>query len=197
MMHKAWCCLEEVSYCFSRSSVKFQGHTAQKSSISTQIGCFRTVTPVWIHQWVRNDAQSLKQHKRGALLFLAATKQLYDWFSPSVSPSVCPSVTPFSLCSHHHIIMKFSGVITMDRSDVRAKSQSQRSKVKVTEVKSQLSRFRTVTPVWIHIGQWNHAHSLKYHRRGALLFLKVIRLISRSHGAKNRQFWPKFGVSGL
>ena len=24
-------------------------------------------------------------------MFLAATKQLYEWFSPSVCPSVCPS----------------------------------------------------------------------------------------------------------
>ena len=30
MMHKAWCCLGDVPYCFSRSSVKFQGHTGQK-----------------------------------------------------------------------------------------------------------------------------------------------------------------------
>ena len=30
MMHKAWC-LEEVPYCFSRSSVKFQCHTAPKN----------------------------------------------------------------------------------------------------------------------------------------------------------------------
>ena len=30
MMHIAWCCLEEVPYCFSRSYVKFQGHTALK-----------------------------------------------------------------------------------------------------------------------------------------------------------------------
>ena len=30
MIHIAWCCLGEVSYCFSRSSVKFQGHTALK-----------------------------------------------------------------------------------------------------------------------------------------------------------------------
>ena len=35
----------------------------------TQIGHFRTVTPVWIHQRLRPDAQSLKQHKRGALFF--------------------------------------------------------------------------------------------------------------------------------
>ena len=30
MMHKAWSSIEEVSYFFSRSSVKFQGHTALK-----------------------------------------------------------------------------------------------------------------------------------------------------------------------
>ena len=65
----------------------------------------------------------------------------------SVRPSVCLSVTPFSPCSHHRIIMKFSGVITMVKSDVHAKGQGQRSKVKVTEVNTQLSRFRTLTPV--------------------------------------------------
>ena len=115
----------------------------------------------------------------------------------SVRPSVCLFVTPFSPCSHHRIIMKFSGVITMVKSDVHAKGQGQRSKVKVTEVSTQLSRFRTLTPVWIHIWQWNHAHSWKQHRRGALLFFKVIRQISRSHGSKNRRIWPRLGVSGL
>ena len=135
------------------------------------------------------------------LRFLAATKQLYKWYFPSVClsvrPSVRPSVTPFSPCSHHRIIMKFSGVITMVKSDVHAKGQGQRSKVKVTEVNTQLCRFRTLTPVWIHIWQWNHAHNWKQHRRGALLFFKVIRQISRSHGTKNRWIWPRLGVSGL
>ena len=60
IIHIAWCCLGEVPYCFSRSSVKFQGHTALKSPNLTQIGRFRTVTPVWIHQWLWNAAQSLK-----------------------------------------------------------------------------------------------------------------------------------------
>ena len=115
----------------------------------------------------------------------------------SVCPSVCLSVTPFSPCSHHRIIMKFSGVITMVKSDVHAKGQGQRSKVKVTEVTTQLNRFRTVTPVWIHIWWWNYTYSLMLLRRGALLFLKVIRQISRSHRAKNRKVWPRLGVSGL
>ena len=134
-------------------------------------------------------------------VFLAATKQLYEWFSPSVRPpvrlSVCPSVTPFWLGSYQRIIMKFSGVITNDKSDVHAKGQGQRSKVKVTEVTTQLNRFRTVTPVWIHIWWWNDAYSLMMLRRGALLFLKVIRRISRSHGSKKRRIWPRLGVSGL
>ena len=100
----------------------------------------------------------------------------------SVWPSVCLSVTPFRLCSHHRIIMKCSGVITNDQSKVHAKGQGQRSKVKVTEVTTQLNRFRTVTPVWIHIWWWNDAYCLMLLRRGALLFFKVIRQISRSHG---------------
>ena len=112
-------------------------------------------------------------------------------------PSVCPSVTPFWLCSHYRIIMKFSGVITKDQGKVHAKGQGQRSEVKVTEVTTQLNRFRTVTPVWIHIWWWNDTYSLMLLRRGALLFLKVIRQISRSHGAKNRRIWPRLGVSGL
>ena len=135
------------------------------------------------------------------LLFLAATKQLYEWFSPSVRLSVCLSVclsvTPFWLCYPHRIIMKFSGVITKDQGKVHAKGQGQRSKVKVTEVTTQLNRFRTVTPVWIHIWWWNDAYSLMLLRRGALLFFKVIRQISRSHGSKNHRIWPRLGVSGL
>ena len=39
-----------------------------------------------------------------------------------------------------------SGVITLDKSDVHVTGKDQRSKVKVTEVKTQLSRFRTLTP---------------------------------------------------
>ena len=144
-------------------------------------------------------------HRRGALLFLAATKQLNEWYFLSVCPSVllsvcpsvCLSVTPFWLCSHYRIIMKFSGVITRDQGKVHAKGQGQRSKVKVTEVTTQLNRFRTVTPVWIHIWWYNDTFSLMLLRRGALLFLKVIRQISRSHGAKIRQIWPRLGVSWL
>ena len=126
-----------------------------------------------------------------------AALQMVFSVRPSVCLSVRPFVTPFWLCSHHRMIMKFSGVITSDRSDVHAKGQGQRSKVKVTEVTTQLYRFRTVTPVWIHVWWWNDVYSLIMLRRGALLFFKVICQISRSHGSKNRRIWPRLGVSGL
>ena len=58
MMHKAWHNTEEVPYCFSRSS-NFQGHMDKKLPILTGMERSRTVTPVWIHRWLLNDAQSL------------------------------------------------------------------------------------------------------------------------------------------
>ena len=61
----------------------------------------------------------------------------------------------------------------------------------------QFSHFRTVTPILIHIWQLNVAQSLMLHRRGALLFFKIIPQISRSHGTQNHRFWPELGISGL
>ena len=83
---------------------------------------------------------------------------------PSVRLSVC--YTLFTMFPS----WKFSGVMTNDRWDVHAKGQGQRSKVKITEVMTPLSRFRTVTPVWIHIWRWNDSQSLMLLRRDALLF---------------------------
>ena len=111
-----------------------------------------------------------------------------DQAPSSVCPSVGLSVTPFSLSSCHWIIMKFS-VTTNYRFDVHAQGQVQRSKVNVTEVKTQLSCFRTITPVWIDIWRWNHAQSLKWHRGGTLLLHMVICQISRSHGTNKWPIW--------
>ena len=98
--------------------------------------------------WPSRELLSLVNgHNLLIFIFLPATKQLYKWYFPSVRLSV----TPFWLCSHHRIIMKLSEVITNDQRKVHAKGQGQRSKVKVTEVTTQLNRFWTVTPVWIHI----------------------------------------------
>ena len=65
---------------------------------------------------------------------LAATRQLYKWYFPSVCLSVrlsvCPSVTPFWLCSHHRIIINFQELLPMNkvRSMQNVKVRGQRSR---------------------------------------------------------------------
>ena len=98
------------------------------------------------------------------------SKQVSQHFScdhavPSVRPSVCLSVchTFFTMfpSSYHHEIFQLQKL-----SDVHAKGQCQR----VTRVKTQFSRFRTITPVRIHICWWNNSQSLMLLRRDALIF---------------------------
>ena len=212
MMHRARSSIVQVPYCFSRSYIKFQGHTALKivefdpkwafpdcnSSLNSPMAmkcCTKLETakercPIVFQGHPSNF--KVTRYKTSPIF-----TQIGRFRTIGQSQLSNPSDLPCSPCSHHRIIMKFSGVITMVKSDVHAKGQGQRSKVKVTEVTTQLNRFRTVTPVWIHIWWWNYTYSLMLLRRGALLFLKVIRQISRSHGAKNRKVWPRLGVSGL
>ena len=123
----------------SRPSVKFQGHTGQKFPILTYIGHFRTVTPVWIHPWLWNEAQSLKQHRIGALSIFEVIRKL----------------------------LKFQ-----------------------CHLGQKIAHF---DPNWavtarIHWWEWNDAQNLIWYKRGALLFFGVIHQISRSHGLKNWQY---------
>ena len=150
MMHKAWSSIEEVSFCFSRSSVKFQGHTAKKWSNLTQIGRFRTVTPVWIHQWLRNYAKAWNSIEEMSYYFSRSYVELQghtalkivefdpDWSFPDCNSILNSPMAP-KWCT------KLAVTLT----------------------------------------------------RCPIVFFKVIRQISRSHGSKNRQIWPRWGVSGL
>ena len=118
----------------------------------------------------------------------------------SVCPSVCLShlfhYVPFIVSSwNFQELLPMTKVMSMEEVEVRG--QRSRSRDKKSPILTQIGRFRTVTPVWIY--QWlrNDAQSLKWVRRGALLFFKVIHQISRSHGSKNHRIWPRLGVSGL
>ena len=61
----------------------------------------------------------------------------------------------------------------------------------------KVTTFQMIKKVSIHKLQlWNDTQSFEEHKSGALLFFKVIRLISRSRGPRNRQFGTDFVVSG-
>ena len=120
-----------------------------------------------------------------------------NWAFPDYRPVAAFKSLRFALLtmfpsSYHHEIFR-----SYYQWEKWCHAKGQRSEVKVTEVNTQLSGFWTVTPVWIHIWWWNDAQSLMLLRRGALLFFKVIRQISRSHGSKIHRVWPKLGISGL
>ena len=63
MMHKAWCNLEGVPYNFSRSSIKFQGHTDWKID---------DLNPIWVRLLGRI-------YIRGFTVYLARTGELWVW----------------------------------------------------------------------------------------------------------------------
>ena len=184
-----------MPYCFSRSYAEFQGHTALKivdfDPNWAFPDCISSLKSLMAVKWCTKLEVALK---RCSIIF--SCDQAAIWLVQSVRLSVCPSFchtffTMFPSSYHHEIFRSYY------HGQKWCPCKRSRSKVKVTEVNTQLSRFRTLTPVWIDIWQWNHAHSWKQHRRGALLFFKVIRQISRSHGSKNRRIWPRLGVSGL
>ena len=196
MMHKARSSIEEVPYGFSRSSVKFQGHTAKKNpSILTQIGRFRTVTPIRNHWWLWNDAQSLKQHRcpivfQGHRSNFKVTRVKKSSILTQIGRF--RTVTPIII---HWWLWIDAQSLKQHRCPIVF--QGHPSNFKVTQDKkltilTQIERFRTVT--WVLIYQWlsNDTQSLKQHRRGALLFFKIILQISRSHETKNINFDPNW-----
>ena len=52
----------------------------------TEIGGLRTLTPVWIHPCIWNGAQSLKQHRRYALLFFRGHPSNFEVTRDKKSP---------------------------------------------------------------------------------------------------------------
>ena len=67
----------------------------RSKQILPQSGCFRTVTPVWIHRWLRNNTQRLTRHRRCVLLFFDVICQITRsqgpinrWFGSNVCISV-------------------------------------------------------------------------------------------------------------
>ena len=131
-----------------------------------------------------DNLQSWLDYGQGLWIF--SCDQAALWMVQSVRPCVCHTVLIMFPSSYHHEIFRSH---YQWRKWHPCKGQGQSSKVKVTEVNTQLSSFWTVTPVWIHRWWWNDAQSLMLLRRGALLFFKVTCQISRRmHGGNGLKF---------
>ena len=165
MMHRAWSSIVEVPYCW-RSYVKFQSHMALKTVEFDPDWAFPDSNSSLNSPMAMKCCTKLETAKERCPIVFQGHPSNFKVIQDKTSPILTqigrfrtigrsqlsnPSDLPCSLCSCHRIIMKFLEVITIDRSDVHAKSRGQRSKVRVTEVMTPLSRFRTETPLWVHI----------------------------------------------
>ena len=145
----------------------FKATRDNKSPILTPIERFRTVTLVWIHRWLWNDAQSLKQQRRGALLFV----EVIHHISRSYGTKKSPILTPIERFQTVNPVLIHQWLW----NDAQSLKQQRRGALLFVEVIHQISRshgttkspiltpierFQTVSPVLIHRWLWNDAQSL-------------------------------------
>ena len=146
MMHKA-CSIEEVPYCFSRSSVKFQGHTGQKNIDFDPNWAFPdcnfSLNSPMAMEWCTNLEAT---YNRCPIVFSCDQAALQLVFS--VCLSVCPSVRPsvrMSVCHafdyvpiiisswNFQELLPITKVRSMQKFKVRGqRSRSQRSQSNLT-----------------------------------------------------------------
>ena len=154
-MHRAWSSIVEVPYCFSRSLVKFQGHTALKivefdpnwafpdynSSLNSPMAmkcCTKLETAKGRCPFVFQGHPSnfkVTRHKTSPILTQFGRFRTIGWSQLS-NPSDLPCWESSVKCLGHPAKKK-SSILT------------------------RIERFRTVTQIWIHQWVWNDAQSLK------------------------------------
>ena len=152
------CCpLAAPGYVEHRLSNLSTGSTPARPHLLTSVFTHSDrVTPVWIHHWLRNDAKSLKQLRRGALLFFNiiceisrsnGTKNCQFW--PKLS--ICGLSLQFEFSNGYEMIHK----AWSSKEEVRYHFLRSFIKVKGHMCRKlmiwlQLERWRMITQIWIH-----------------------------------------------
>ena len=142
-----------MPYCFSRSSVKVQGHTALKSIESDPDWAFPDCNSSLNSPMAMKYCTKLEVAlKRCPIVF--SCDQAALWMVFSVRLSVCPSVPSVRL-SH---LFDYVPIIVSSWNFQELSHWTRVRSMQKVKVKGQGHRghdpnfrFRTVTPVWIHI----------------------------------------------
>ena len=154
MMHKAWSSIEEVSYCFSRSSVKSQGHTALKIIEFDPNWAFLDCNSSLNSPMTMKCYTKLETAKERCPIVFQGHPSNFKVTQDKTSP-ILTQIGRFRTIGWSQL----SNPSDLPCSRSSAKFQGHTA-LKIVNL-TQIGRFRTVTPVWIH--QWvrNDAQSLK------------------------------------
>ena len=156
-MHTAGSSIEEVPYCFSRSSVKFQGHTALKIAEFYPDwafpDCNSSLNSPMATKWCTKCEVALKRRplvfSRSSVKFQGHTALKIVEFDPNWAFPDCNSSLKSPMAT------KWCTKLEVAKKRCPIVFQGQTSNYKVTRLKkssilTQIGRFRTVTPAWIH-----------------------------------------------
>ena len=191
LMNKAWCCLEEVPYCFSRSSIKVQGHSAKKNHrFWPKLG----ISGLYFQFEFTNGYQMMHKARssivevpycfiRSYVKFQGRTALKIVEFDPN-----CPFPDCYSSLNSP-MAMKCCTKLETAKERCPIVFQGHPSNFKVT-------RYKT-SPIFYPNWAFPDYRPVAAFKSLRFALFKVIRQISRSHGSKNRRIWPKLGVSVL
>ena len=154
MMHKAWSGIEEVPYCFSRSYVKLQGHTAKKivdfDPAWAFPGCNSSLnSPMAMKCCTKLESKEEMPYcfPRSSIKFQGHTGQNITNFDPNCA---FPDYSLVATFKSLRFVLFFKVIHQISRS----------RRTKKSPILTRLERFRTVTQVWLPQWLWNDAQSL-------------------------------------
>ena len=124
---------------------------------------------------------------RETMLFLAATKQLYEWFIPAV----CHTFFTMFPSSYHHEI--FRSYYHGQKWCPCGRSRSQRSK----EILTQIECFRTLNSSLNSLMAMKWCTKPEVVQERCPIVFQGHRSNFKVTGAKKLRFWPELSVSGL
>ena len=154
MMHETWSSIEEVPYCLSRSSVKFQGHIALKIVEFDSNWAFPDCNSSLNSLMAMKCCTKLETAKKRCPIVFQGHPSNFKVTRDKTSP-ILTQIGCFRIIGRSQLSNPSD--LPCSRSSVKFQGHTALKSQNLT----QIGRFRTVTPVWIHQWLWNAAQSLK------------------------------------
>ena len=154
MMHKAWSSIEEVPYCFSRSSIKFQGHIALEIVEFDSNWAFPDCNSSLNSMMAMKCCTKLETAKKRCPIVFQGHPSNFKVTRDKTSP-ILTQIGRFGLQAGRSFQIPQICLV-----------QGHLQNFKVTRAKKAMNltrfgSFRTLTPVWSHRWLWNDAQSFK------------------------------------